>query len=94
MSQFFGTEGTVEVHPQLDEDLIKVMILLLHLLVMASALLSLPTFHKISHALEDFVCPPQVLQNEMPVVDFKKEVVKPIFLISPMSFLNIFGLSF
>lgn len=62
--------------------------------MMAAALLSLSTFHKISHAFEYFVGPSQVLQYEMTIVDLQEVVVKFVFFMGPMSFLNIFGLFF
>jgi hypothetical protein len=44
------------------------MMLLLHFLMVAAALFSLPALDEISHALEDLVSPPKVLHNEMAIV--------------------------
>lgn len=62
--------------------------------MMAATLFSLSTFHKISHAFEYFVSPSEMLQDEMTIVDLQEVVVKFIFFMGPMSFLNIFGLFF
>ena len=61
MSQFLRVKSRVEVQTKFDENLIEVMILFLHFLVVAATLFGLSTFHEISHALEYFIGPSEVL---------------------------------
>ena len=57
--------------------------------MMTATLLSLSTFHEISHALEYFICSTKVLQYEMTVMNLQKEVIQPTLLFSPMTLLDI-----
>jgi hypothetical protein len=57
--------------------------------MMAATLLSLSTFHEISHALEYFICSTKMLQYEMTVMNFQKKVIQPALLFSPMTLLDI-----
>ena len=54
-----------KIHPQFDDNLIKRMIFLLHLLMMTSTLLGLPSLYKISHAFENLVSPPEIFVDKM-----------------------------
>jgi len=65
------------------------MIFFLHFLMMTATLLSLSTFHEISHALEYFICSTKVLQYKMTVMNLQKEVIQPTLLFSPMTLLDI-----
>ena len=87
-----GAEAGVEVHAQLDEDLVEGVVLLLHLLVVAAALLGLPSLDEVGHALEYFVGPAQVLVDEVLVVQFKKPVVELVLLGGPVPLLNVLRL--
>lgn len=69
------------------------VILFLHFLVVASALLSLPAGDEVRHCFEDFVGSAQVLQDEVAVMEFEEPVVEFVFLGSPVPFLNILGFS-
>jgi hypothetical protein len=60
--------------------------------MMAPTLLRLSTFHKISHAFENFVSSPQMLHDEMPIMNLQKEMIQFIFLMSPVALLYILGL--
>lgn len=82
----------VEVHAQFDDDLVEGVVLLLHLLVVAPALLCLPGLNEVGHALEDLVGPSEVLEDEVFVVNLEEPVIEFVFLSGPMSFLDIFGL--
>jgi hypothetical protein len=42
--------------------------LLLHFLMVTAALFGFPALDEIGHTLEDLVCPPKVLHNEMAIV--------------------------
>jgi len=68
------------------------VVLLLHLLVVAPALLCLPGSDEVGHAFEDFVGPAQMLQHEMAVVQFQEPVIQLVFFVRPVSFLYVFGL--
>lgn len=87
-----GAEAGVEVHAQLDEDLVEGVVLLLHLLVVAAALLGLPGLDEVGHALEYFVGPAEVLVHEVLVVQFEEPVVELVLLGGPVPLLNVLGL--
>lgn len=93
VSQFFWVESRVEVHTQFDENLIEIVIFFLHLLMVASTLLCLSTFHEISHAFEYFIGPAKMLQNKVTVMNLQKEVVKLALLLTPVSLLDVLGLT-
>lgn len=57
---------------------------LLHLLVMAPALLSLPSAQEAFHGLEYFIAPPQMLIDEVVVMDLQKPVVLLFLLVTPV----------
>jgi hypothetical protein len=92
VGQLLGIQGAVEVHAQLEQDLVEVVVLLLHLLVVAAALLGLPTLHEVGHALEYLVRPAQVLEDEVPVVDLQEEVIQFVLFVSPVSLLDVLAL--
>lgn len=83
---------TIIFHSQLEEDLIESMIFFLHFLVMAPALLRLSGLDEYGHALEYFVCPAEVLLDEMTVVYLQEPVVQFILLLSPVPLLDVLGL--
>jgi len=60
---------------------------------MAATLLRLPCSYEISHTLEYFVCPPEILQYKVPVMKLEKPMVKFVLFVGPMSFLYVFGLA-
>jgi hypothetical protein len=59
---------------------------------MASTLLGLTRSNKVGHAFEYLISPPQVLEDEMPVVQLQKPVVEFVLFVRPMPLLYIFSL--
>lgn len=76
------------------------MVLFLHLLMMAAALLGLSGPDEVGHCFEDFVHPSQMSVDEVVAVDLQKPVVSFVLLLKPMTcifarFLTLlFGLGF
>lgn len=68
-------DGVVVPHPQVADDVVEALELLLHLLVVGPALISSPGTDKVSHRLEDLVHPPHILVLKVPVEHFKEPVV-------------------
>lgn len=92
-SKLIGIECGIEVHPEFDEYLVEVMILLLHLLVVAATLLGLSTLDETSHGLEDLIGPAKVFKDEVAVVDLQEEMILPAFLLTPVALLDVLALS-
>ena len=65
-----------------------------HFLMMTPALFSLSRLNEIRHTFENLIGPPHILVNEMFIVQFKKPVIQFTFFITPMTFLDVFGLLF
>lgn len=82
----------IELHSELDQDLVERMILFLHLLMVAAALLGLPSLDEVGHALKDFVSPAKVLEDEVLAVQLKEPMIQFVFLRGPMPLLNVPGL--
>ena len=61
------------------------MELLFHFLVVAAALLGLPTSYENLHGFEDSVHPPHLSVHEVFVMDLQKPVVFLVFLQQPMA---------
>jgi hypothetical protein len=87
-----GTCTVVKLHPELQQYLIKVVIFFLHLLMVTPALLCFPCAYEISHALEDFVSPAKIFEDEVSIVDFQEPMVKPILFLRPVPLLRILRL--
>lgn len=69
-------------------------VLLLHLLMVAPALLGLSGLDELFHGLEYLVHPPHVLVQEVLAVDFEEPVISLIFLVVPMAPLETLGQRF
>jgi hypothetical protein len=87
-------EGGIEIHPEFDEYMVEIVILLLHLLVVAATLLGLSTLDETSHGLEDLIGSAQVFEDEMAVVYLQEEVILPAFLLTPVALLDVLALPF
>ena len=85
-------EGAIEVHAQFGKDIVKAMVLFLHLLVVASALFGLTRSDEARHAFEDLVRSAQFLDHEVPAVQLQKPVVKLVLFAAPMPLLHVLGL--
>lgn len=81
--------GVVELVAQFEDDLVEVVVLLLHLLVVAATLLGLPGGDEGGHAFEYLVRPPQVLLDEVAAVQFQEPVVELVFLRGPVPLLQV-----
>jgi len=78
-------EGAIEVHAQFGKDIVKAMVLFLHLLVVASALFGLTRSDEARHAGEDLVGSAQFLDHEVPAVQLQKPVVELVLFVAPVS---------
>lgn len=92
MSQRLRRMRVIELHSELDQDLVERMILFLHLLMVAAALLGLPSLDEVGHALKDFVSPAKVLEDEVLAVQLEEPMIQFVFLRGPMPLLNVSGL--
>lgn len=81
-----------EIHAQFDEYLIERMIFFLHFLMMAAALLCLPSLNKICHTFEYFISSSEILVNKMFIMQLQKPMIQFILLWSPVTLLDIFCL--
>lgn len=81
----------IELHSKLDQYLIERVILLLHFLVVASALFCFSSPDEVGHTFEDFVSAAQVFVDKMFAMELKEPMVKFILLSRPMSFLDVSG---
>ena len=88
-SQRFNVFAVVVLESQVFDDGGKVMVLLLHLLVMASALLGLPGADKGLHGLEYLVHPPHVSVHKMFIVNLQEPMVFLVLLQQPVSPVHI-----
>lgn len=62
------------------------MVLLLHFLVMAAALLCLSGLDEVRHSLEYLISPPEVLLYEVLTVNLQEPVVQLVLFCTPMPF--------
>lgn len=87
-----GRVRVVEVHPELHENLVEIVVLFLHFLVVAAALFSLPSAYEVGHAFEDLVGPAEVLEDEVSVVNLEEPVIQFVFLAAPVPLLRVLEL--
>ena len=85
IEQKFLALGVIVLLSQIYQNPGDAVVLLLHLLVMAPALLGLPGAHEGGHGLEDLVHPAHVLVQEMMIVNLKEPVIPLVLLQSPVT---------
>lgn len=79
-----GVNRHIKLITQIFYYFIECVVFLLHFLMMAAALLSLPGPYKICHRFKYFVHSPQMFMNKMLIVHFQKPVISFILLRQPM----------
>jgi hypothetical protein len=84
-----GAGGVVVFFSEVEQNVGEVDVFLLHFLVMAATLLSLPGADEQFHSFEDFVSASHVAVHKVLVVDLEEPVISSIFLGQPVTVVHL-----